>query len=106
MCDLKTKKSININELFIESNVNVCDLDKEEGRCRGYFERYFYDKNSKKCQQFVYGGCGGKIQIFFLVSKIKIQYFQICLGNKNNFENEEDCNNKCAHKISSQTGEI
>ncbi|WP_072679618.1 BPTI/Kunitz domain-containing protein [Arcobacter sp. LA11] len=31
------------------------------GMCRGYFIKYEYNEKTKKCQHFVYGGCGGNI---------------------------------------------
>ena len=49
-------------------------MDKEEGNCLAYFERFFYNKNTGSCDQFVYGGCG---------------------GNANNFDSQESCNRKC-----------
>ncbi|XP_078313590.1 uncharacterized protein LOC111130469 isoform X3 [Crassostrea virginica] len=60
------------------SRENVCNMDKEEGNCLAYFERFFYNKNTGSCDQFVYGGCG---------------------GNANNFDSEESCNRKCVESL-------
>jgi hypothetical protein len=42
--------------------------------CKAYFKRYFYNTTSARCEEFVYGGCG---------------------GNKNNFVKKEHCKAKC-----------
>lgn len=55
----------------------VCDLPPEGGPCYGYIPRYFFNATSKKCEEFVYGGCQ---------------------GNGNNFETIESCENKCISK--------
>nr|XP_022333272.1 uncharacterized protein LOC111130469 isoform X4 [Crassostrea virginica] len=60
------------------SRENVCNMDKEEGNCLAYFERFFYNKNTGSCDQFVYGGCG---------------------GNANNFDSQESCNRKCVESL-------
>ena len=36
-----------------------CKLPKKAGNCRGHFPRFFYDKNSGQCREFVYTGCRG-----------------------------------------------
>lgn len=36
-----------------------CNLDPESGPCKAYIPRYYYDKNEKKCKEFIWGGCGG-----------------------------------------------
>ncbi|NWQ64632.1 TFPI1 inhibitor, partial [Neopipo cinnamomea] len=53
---------------------NFCFHEKDPGICRGYFTRYFYNKETKLCEMFKYGGC---------------------LGNQNNFKNLEDCQSTC-----------
>ncbi|KAM9380318.1 tissue factor pathway inhibitor [Phaethornis superciliosus] len=53
---------------------NFCFHEKDPGICRGYFSRYFYNKDTKICEVFKYGGC---------------------LGNQNNFKNLEECQNTC-----------
>ncbi|NXV94591.1 TFPI1 inhibitor, partial [Calonectris borealis] len=53
---------------------NFCFHEKDPGICRGYFSRYFYNKETKICEVFKYGGC---------------------LGNQNNFRNLEECQTTC-----------
>jgi hypothetical protein len=34
-------------------------MPREEGPCKGYFVKYYYEKSVGRCAQFAYGGCGG-----------------------------------------------
>ncbi|KAM6454643.1 BPTI/Kunitz domain-containing protein-like [Liasis olivaceus] len=54
-----------------------CLLPADPGPCRGYIRRFFYNRVSHKCEQFIYGGCG---------------------GNANNFETLEECRFTCEEK--------
>lgn len=53
---------------------NFCFLEEDPGICRGLITRYFYNNQSKQCEQFKYGGC---------------------LGNQNNFETLDACRSTC-----------
>ncbi|KAM7017154.1 tissue factor pathway inhibitor [Passerculus sandwichensis] len=53
---------------------DFCFHAQEPGVCRGYFTRYFYNKETKLCEKFKYGGC---------------------LGNQNNFRSLEECQKTC-----------
>ncbi|NXI44810.1 TFPI1 inhibitor, partial [Galbula dea] len=59
--------------LFVEKP-HFCFHEKDPGICRSYFSRYFYNKETKLCELFKYGGC---------------------LGNQNNFKNLEECQTTC-----------
>jgi hypothetical protein len=36
-----------------------CALEAQTGMCRGFFEKFFFNRGTGKCESFVYGGCGG-----------------------------------------------
>ncbi|XP_019857851.1 PREDICTED: uncharacterized protein LOC109586118 isoform X1 [Amphimedon queenslandica] len=62
-----------------ETSTNIrclpdCHLPPYAGPCNGKFQRYFYNKTSKQCETFTYGGCN---------------------QNKNNFHYQYDCENEC-----------
>lgn len=38
-----------------------CTLVPDGGMCKGYFEKYFYNPKTQKCDTFVYGGCDGVV---------------------------------------------
>jgi hypothetical protein len=52
---------------------NLCKQKGETGMCRAYIPKYYYDNDTKKCTQFIWGGCGGNVP----------------------FNDLEDCENKC-----------
>lgn len=54
--------------------VDVCSLTKVIGRCRAMIPKFWYNKETGKCERFNYGGCG---------------------ANMNNFDTAQDCQNKC-----------
>ncbi|PRD20074.1 UNVERIFIED_CONTAM: Carboxypeptidase inhibitor SmCI [Trichonephila clavipes] len=125
-----------------QSSSDVCDLPAETGRCFGYFQRYYFDKEDKQCKKFVFGGCGGNANNFKTLEECqgtcgdhaaaldrpdcdkaaetgvcrafipRFYYDQVagmcksfiyggCGGNRNNFETEEECYNKCGALASS-----
>ncbi|XP_052057673.1 papilin-like isoform X2 [Mytilus californianus] len=58
----------------VDETLPVCQQPKKTGRCRGYFKNYFYNKDNRQCEQFIYGGCD---------------------GNDNNFKTEVECERRC-----------
>jgi len=51
-----------------------CLKPRDQGTCKGIFERFYYNLETETCEDFVYGGCG---------------------GNENNFLTREKCNTYC-----------
>ncbi|RMC18378.1 hypothetical protein DUI87_04264 [Hirundo rustica rustica] len=63
-----------IKKALFPGKPDFCFHAQEPGVCRGYFTRYFYNKDTKLCEAFKYGGC---------------------LGNQNNFRSLEECQTTC-----------
>jgi hypothetical protein len=87
--------------------LNKCNLDVSPGPCYAYFERYFHNKTSQKCEQFVYG-TKNKHLIRFFFRNVELLFFHKtggCGGNQNNFEKLEDCSRECLKEVK-PTGEI
>uniref|UniRef100_A0A8C4VZL9 BPTI/Kunitz inhibitor domain-containing protein n=1 Tax=Gopherus evgoodei TaxID=1825980 RepID=A0A8C4VZL9_9SAUR len=53
---------------------SICKLPAEPGPCFTYMSRYFYNSVTKRCEEFVYGGCQ---------------------GNGNRFPNMDECLQTC-----------
>jgi papilin len=54
---------------------DVCSLPAFTGPCKAYFKRFYFDKTTGSCEEFVYGGCQ---------------------SNGNNFNTAEECEAKCS----------
>ncbi|XP_060638232.2 tissue factor pathway inhibitor 2 isoform X1 [Anolis sagrei] len=52
----------------------ICRLEADEGICRASIRKYFFNLQSMSCEKFYYGGC---------------------LGNENQFDDEESCMDTC-----------
>jgi hypothetical protein len=37
---------------------DACKLKGEPSDCLAYIKAYYFDKNEKKCVEFIWGGCG------------------------------------------------
>lgn len=44
-----------------EFPVENCQLKPDPGPCRARMDGFFYNKDSKSCQKFIYGGCQGTL---------------------------------------------
>ncbi|XP_077175549.1 tissue factor pathway inhibitor [Paroedura picta] len=69
--DLPEKKK---RARFKKEKPSFCLLENDPGICRGLISRYFYNPESQQCEKFMYGGC---------------------LGNQNNFESLNECQDIC-----------
>ncbi|XP_045168913.2 papilin-like [Mercenaria mercenaria] len=49
----------------------VCKFPKISGICKAYMPRWFYNSTSCRCEQFIYGGCGGNANRFFTADECK-----------------------------------
>ncbi|XP_053901505.1 kunitz-type serine protease inhibitor B1-like [Malaclemys terrapin pileata] len=42
----------------------ICNLPADPGPCEAYMTRYFYNSATKRCEEFIYGGCQGNANRF------------------------------------------
>lgn len=68
---------------FLLPNKDVCTLPKATGPCMAYFQRFYFNQASGKCEKFVFGGCR---------------------GNGNNFETQDECEGRCVEDDASAAG--
>ncbi|CAL4169856.1 unnamed protein product, partial [Meganyctiphanes norvegica] len=55
-------------------NLDICEQPVESGICSSGEARWYYNKESRKCEPFLYSGCG---------------------GNRNNFRSKDACEARC-----------
>ncbi|XP_077169911.1 collagen alpha-3(VI) chain [Paroedura picta] len=53
---------------------SICNLRKDEGTCRNFVLKWYYDPETRSCARFWYGGCG---------------------GNDNRFKTQRECESTC-----------
>ncbi|XP_075724327.1 uncharacterized protein LOC119179801 [Rhipicephalus microplus] len=56
------------------SDNSICNKDFDSGPCFSSMPKYYYRTETKRCEMFVYGGCG---------------------GNENRFDTQKACQEKC-----------
>ncbi|GCC26888.1 hypothetical protein chiPu_0005308 [Chiloscyllium punctatum] len=56
----------------------ICTYKADGGDCKAINKRYYFNIFTQKCEEFIYGGCG---------------------GNENNFETMKECLAKCKGKV-------
>jgi hypothetical protein len=61
-----------------EEEGDPCLQDKAVGRCKASFARFYFDKGTKSCKPFNYGGC---------------------MGNDNNFADQSSCEEVCSKHL-------
>ena len=44
------------NDMIAKSGV-LCELKPDTGPCRAYIPRFYFDQESQKCKEFIWGGC-------------------------------------------------
>ncbi|XP_015269479.1 PREDICTED: collagen alpha-3(VI) chain [Gekko japonicus] len=54
---------------------SICNLKKEEGTCRNFILKWYYDTVTKSCARFWYGGCGGNDNRFNTQNECEITCF-------------------------------
>jgi hypothetical protein len=74
----KVKSNVLCNDFCILVSLGICAQKKVAGRCEGLFRRFYYDVTTKKCEQFIYGGCR---------------------GNENNFKSKDECETICINSF-------
>ena len=43
------------------SDLPSCKLEPDSGPCEAAMTKYYFDKDEKKCKEFIYGGCQGTV---------------------------------------------
>ena len=59
-----------------DDETELCELDSDSGPCDADRRAYYYNRHSRRCEDFVWGGCG---------------------GNPNRFTSVSDCEQRCIY---------
>lgn len=55
---IEDNKKAQLSQNVQQFDLSVCNLPKEIGRCKAAMFRTYYNAQTKKCEEFIYGGCG------------------------------------------------
>jgi len=66
-----------ISMMIRRLSVAACELAADAGPCHDFTDNWFYSVQSKRCEQFSYGGCE---------------------GNDNRFSSEAECERMCVRE--------
>jgi len=58
-------------------SVSACELAADAGPCEDFADKWFFDVQTKRCEQFTYGGCE---------------------GNENRFSSKAECERTCVRE--------
>lgn len=56
---------------------NKCNLKPDAGPCEAYIPKFYYDNDTGKCKEFIWGGCDGVVPFDTL------EECEVCLVGKN-----------------------
>ncbi|EPB80770.1 Kunitz/Bovine pancreatic trypsin inhibitor domain protein [Ancylostoma ceylanicum] len=96
--------------VYAQGDTGACYKEPKTGPCRASLPRFFYNKTSRTCEKFIYGGCEGNENNFEDEKECKSYYFNMktgeckpfvyggCGGNNNNFKDEKECRRICKAK--------
>lgn len=99
-----SKSNIGEDDLIVETadGLDACDQKMEVGICRASVPRWYFDKTSGSCKEFIWGGkFDGSLLDSSPVSSGLL--FQGCQPNDNNFASKAKCQERCPSKAGSKT---
>ena len=78
--------------------IDRCNLPQEAGPCRAARPSWSYDRVTRECQPFLYGGI---CTLYFFLLQIPTSLISKgCRGNANRFETEGECQTACVNGTS------
>ncbi|XP_056403063.1 kunitz-type protease inhibitor 1 [Hyla sarda] len=79
----QSSATVTITVLTQEETQENCHAPKKVGRCRGSFQRWYFNPEVNECEEFVFGGCN---------------------PNRNNYVRKEDCRQTCVNSAEHADG--